>query len=106
MGRESALLPSSTRVGDGEAHRDDALFFVHPVTGELWLHYRDNFLISKTDKKFFETLENFTLELQIFLHNVGKINFSNNSEIINTHFCLKKMNVTTISQELNEYCVV
>jgi hypothetical protein len=51
MGREGALLPSSTRVGDGEAHRDDALFFVHPVTGELWLHYRDNFVINKTTKK-------------------------------------------------------
>ena len=48
-------------------------------------------LVSKTDKKFFETLENFTLELQIFLHNVGKINFSNNSEIINTQFCLKNV---------------
>ena len=48
-------------------------------------------LVSKTDKKLFETLENFTLELQIFLHNVGKINFSNNSEIINTHFCLKNV---------------
>jgi hypothetical protein len=51
MGREGALLPNSTRVGDGEAHRDDALFFVHPVTGELWLHYRDNFVINKTTKK-------------------------------------------------------
>jgi hypothetical protein len=52
MGREGALLPSSTRAGDGEAHRDDALFFVHPVTGELWLHFRDNFLINKTTKKY------------------------------------------------------
>lgn len=48
MGREGALLPSSTRAGDGEAHRDDAPHFFSPVyTGELWLHYRDNFLINK-----------------------------------------------------------
>jgi len=41
MGRESSLLPSSTRVRDGDAHHDDIYFF-HLATGELWLNFHDN----------------------------------------------------------------
>jgi hypothetical protein len=51
MGGKGSLPPNSTRVRDGEAHRDDAFLFVHSVRGELWLHFRDNFLIIKSSKK-------------------------------------------------------
>ena len=57
MGGKGSLPPNSTRVRDGEAHRDDAFLFVHSVRGELWLHFRDNFLIIKSSKNILQVNE-------------------------------------------------
>jgi len=46
MGTKGSPVPSSTRVRDGDAHHDDIIFF-HPATGELWLHFHDNFFKKK-----------------------------------------------------------
>jgi hypothetical protein len=48
MGTEGSPVPNSTRDINGDAHLDDIHFFIHLATGELWLHFLDNFLIKKT----------------------------------------------------------
>jgi len=47
MGTEGSPVPNSTRDINGDAHLDDIHFFIHLATGELWLHFLDNFLIKK-----------------------------------------------------------
>jgi hypothetical protein len=53
MGRESSLLPSSTRVRDGDAHHDDIYFFTwqqvnYGLTFMITFNYKKT-LLTKTD---------------------------------------------------------